>query len=56
MKGIKKNIAYRQVSLFYKMNEDLGKKLALQLSLDVEKVEELSKLTQEERVKKTCNN
>lgn len=53
MKEIKKNIAYRQVSLFYKMNEDLGKKLALQLSLDVEKVEELSKLSQEERVKFT---
>lgn len=53
MKVIRKNIAYRQVSLFYKMNSDLGSKLAKNLDLDLSKVEKLANLTQEERVKET---
>lgn len=49
------NIQYRQVALFYKVDVELGTKVAEQLKLDVNRVKDLAEMSQEDRVKATLN-
>lgn len=53
LKGAYKNLQYRWTSICYKASKNYGTMLAKELSLDLKLVEELSKLSQEERVSKT---
>ncbi|MEG2348757.1 MAG: catalase [Clostridia bacterium] len=46
-------LKYRMVSLFYKTDKNLGKRLATKLLLNLETVIKLANMTQEERVKNT---
>ena len=48
-----KRIQLRQTALFWKANEDYGKRVAKGLGLNVDKVRELASMTQEERVRAT---
>lgn len=48
-----KNVQYRQISLFYKVNSELGEKLSKNLGLDLEKVKNLSTLSQVDLVNAT---
>ena len=52
----KKNLQYRQTALFYKCDPDFGTKISEQLKLDVNKVKNLSAMSQEKRVAATLNN
>ena len=47
------NLQYRQTALFYKVHNELGTKLAKELKLDIKKIEMLSKLSQDDRIKET---
>lgn len=47
------NIQYRQAALFYKVEEELGIRVARELKLDVDRVKELSEMSQEDRVRET---
>ena len=47
------NIQYRQCALFYKADKDYGTRIANGLNLNIDKVVELSEMSQEERVKAT---
>ncbi|MCK4596671.1 catalase, partial [bacterium] len=49
-----KYIQLRQTALFYKANEDYGRRLAEELGLDVKEVKRLAEMSQEERVKATA--
>ena len=51
--GALEPIKYRQTALFYKVDPDFGTRVATDLKLDVNRVKELSEMTQEERVKNT---
>ncbi|MGL4991592.1 MAG: catalase [Sarcina sp.] len=53
MKPAMELVKYRETALFYKVNSEFGSKVANGLGLDLKKVEELSKLTQEELVNAT---
>lgn len=53
LKNANQNLQLRQVAMFYKVHEDLGEKLANKLKLNLSKIKELSKLSQDERVSKT---
>ena len=48
-----KRFQLRQAALFYKADEDYGKRVAEGLKLDLNKVKKLAAMTQEERVKET---
>lgn len=48
-----KEIQYRQTALFYKASKHYGEAVAKKLNLDLNKVIELAKLTQEQRVQAT---
>jgi catalase len=47
------NLQYRQCALFYKADEDYGKRVAEGLKIDINKVKQLSELSQDERIEKT---
>ncbi len=51
--GAQKRIQLRQAALFYKADPEYGRYVAKELSLDLSKVENLSKMSQEDRVKAT---
>jgi catalase len=51
--GAQKRIQLRQTALFYRVDEDYGRRVADGLGLDISEVERLSKMTQEERAKAT---
>lgn len=53
LKNAKKRIQYRQTSIFYKASADYGTRIANALKLDLNKVQELVKMSQEDRVKAT---
>lgn len=53
MQDIKENLKYRQVALFYKVHIDLGTRLATSLKLDLNKIKNLSLMSQDDRVKNT---
>ncbi|WP_297631578.1 catalase [uncultured Clostridium sp.] len=53
MCNIKENVQYRQIALFYKVNSELGSKIAEKLNLEIDKVKRLSMLEQKELVKET---
>ncbi|WP_269316555.1 catalase-related domain-containing protein [Methanobrevibacter arboriphilus] len=46
-------IRYRQCALFYKADPEYGTRVAEGVGLDINKVKELSEMTQEERVEAT---
>jgi catalase len=48
-----KRIQFRQTAIFYKVDEDYGSRVAQGLSLNLEEVKHLAKISQEERVKST---
>ena len=48
-----KRFQLRQAAIFYKADEDYGKRIAEGLKLDLNKVKKLAAMTQEERVKET---
>ncbi len=50
----KKYIQLRQTALFYKADEDYGRRVAEEFGLDVKKVKRLAGMSQEERVKATA--
>jgi len=52
--GTKKNIQYRQTALFYKADEEYGRRVAEDLGLDLAEVEKLAAMDNEERAKATC--
>jgi catalase len=53
LSGAQKRIQLRQTSLFYKADEEYGRRVAEGLKMDVKKVESLAAMSQEERVKAT---
>jgi catalase len=53
MSDAMERIQYRQTALFYKAEPEYGTRVAEGLGLDVDKVKELSEMTQEERVEAT---
>ena len=53
LSGAKKRIQLRQTALFFKADEDYGRRVAAGLRLDVNEVERLALMSQAERVKAT---
>jgi catalase len=53
LKNARQNVQYRQCALFYKAESELAKRVNEKLSLDFDKIVELSKMSQEDRVKNT---
>lgn len=51
--GAKKRIQMRQAAIFYKADEDYGRRVAEELNLDVEEVVRLANMSHEDRVKAT---
>jgi catalase len=53
MQDVPMNIMLRQCALFYKADEDYGKRVAERMGLDMGRVKELAAMSQEERVNAT---
>ncbi len=51
--GAQERLQYRQTALFFKADPDYGRRVAEALGLNQKRVEELAKMTQEERVQAT---
>ena len=49
-----KRIQLRQAAIFYKSDEEYGRRVAEGLGLDVKKVKQLAEMTPEERAKATA--
>ena len=54
LSGAQKCIQLRQAALFYKADPDYGRRVAEGLDLDFQKVENLAKMSQQERIKATA--